>query len=622
MRPPELPKLSPGFELLGCTVEGLVDTGGFAAVYRARGPGGMPYALKFMALSRAGGWAQREMQILLRLSHPNIVRLWGSCFWPEQRPQFLVLKLDFIEGQGLDDWARAHDPDARQVADKVLRVARALAVAHAEGVVHRDVKEANILVREADGEVVLIDFGAGYYPRAPTVTVAVLPPGTPDYRAPEAWRFAEEHEADPQAHYRPGPADDLYALGVVLYALLTGRRPFYLDQEEDGVDAILRTAPVPPHVRNPRVPLELSQLCLRLLAKRPEERVAGAVALCEELTAQLTAADERWAVRLQEWADPVKGRRRPPVHNPPLAPEPQPGEGEVPALPLALAPPSSGAGAAVPLRPVALNALWRAALWASVLAVAVGLCVFLLSRRERVPREPEPRPAQALEAKPAAGQEVAPAVQGLEAARAAAPSESEPASAAAAPLAAPLEDTPAMKTRDTPAKPPLQKARPPGLGPVAKTLAAGATCATLACTTPAPQVRPEPPGEECPPGAVQAMAELGIAIGAKNVTLLVGPPLGVISVKEGPISTVFGGRLEDLRAGSIMKGRILFGGKRVYGRFTQAQEEDGTRTWPVCFELLDSNGHRGLEMESGSTADTAKIYNSVEFRAVDRFKGG
>ncbi|WP_224363553.1 serine/threonine protein kinase [Hyalangium versicolor] len=618
MRLPPLPKVAPGLELLGCTVEGLVDMGGFGAVYRARDPAGMLYALKFMALARAGGWAQREQEILLRLRHSNIVRLWGSCLWPEESSEFLVLKLEFIPGQALDHWAHEWNPDAREVAGKVLGVARALAVAHAEGVVHRDVKEANILVREADGEAVLIDFGAGYFARAPTVTVAVLPPGTPDYRAPEAWRFAEEHEADPRAHYRPGPLDDVYALGVVLYGLLTGQRPFYLDREEDGVAAILHTPPVPPHVRNPRVPVELSQLCLRLLAKRPEERVAGAVVLCQELTEQLAAADARWAVRLQEVGRFMMGRNLP--RAPPPPPEPNPGVGE-PAAPLALAPSSSGAGAAVPLRPVAFHALGRAALWAGALGVVVCLCLFLLSRRERVPREPEAQPVDAHQVKPGTGQEVAPAGQEPEASRAAAPSEPEPTSAAAAPLAVPPEDASAMKTRDTPAMPSRQKPRSPGLGPVGKKVATGAVCATLGCTpAAAPQLRPNAP-EECPRGALEAMAGLNIHVGDVHFALL-NPAQGLdrVFVKEGEATLrLVNGPFEGIPAGSTLKGRLLIGAERVYGRFTLAQEYKGPRTWPVCLELLGGDDERGMPIEV-STDDEARVVNSASVRVVDRFK--
>jgi serine/threonine-protein kinase len=173
-------------------------------------------------------------------------------------------------------------------------------------------------------------------------------------------------------------------------------------------------------------------------------------------------------------------------------------------------------------------------------------------------------------------------------------------------------------------KTPQQKQQK-GLGPVGKAITAGSVCLTFACT--GPQVRPEPPAEPCPPGAVQAMAALNIDIGDNEYALFTsGPVAEVISVREGWASLRLFAPFEDLPDGSILKGRLLFGSERVYGRFTEAQEykKKGVygRTWPVCLELLDHTGKRGMEMKPGSTADTAKVFNSVEVKAVERFQGG
>jgi hypothetical protein len=166
-------------------------------------------------------------------------------------------------------------------------------------VVHRDVKEANILVRDDTGEVVLVDLGVGGDEEAGWRTGGVLPPGTPDYRSPEAWRFERENKGVPGAHYRPTPADDLYALGVVLYWLLANRKPFHVEGRK-GVDAVLTETPKPPHVLNPWVLVELSALCLRLLAKKPEERPADARELCTALTALLDRQEAAWDAPLCE----------------------------------------------------------------------------------------------------------------------------------------------------------------------------------------------------------------------------------------------------------------------------------------------------------------------------------
>jgi serine/threonine-protein kinase len=157
------------------------------------------------------------------------------------------------------------------------------------------------------------------------------------------------------------------------------------------------------------------------------------------------------------------------------------------------------------------------------------------------------------------------------------------------------------------------------LGAVGKAITTGIACFGVACS--GPQVRPEPPAEPCPPGAVQAMAELGIAIGDDRLgVLLSGPITEVISVKEGWTSVRLAGRFKGFPPGVILKGRLLFGGERVYGRFIEAQEPKGSRTWPVCMELLNHDNERGLPMKPGSTAEAAKVFNSVGVKAVDHFK--
>jgi serine/threonine-protein kinase len=167
-------------------------------------------------------------------------------------------------------------------------------------------------------------------------------------------------------------------------------------------------------------------------------------------------------------------------------------------------------------------------------------------------------------------------------------------------------------------KTPQQKQQK-GLSTMGKVACTGVASLTLACT--GPQVRPTPPGEECPEGAVQTMAELKLDIGESITGFF--PPVDdageVISVKEGwTLAQQNGGTNTDQPPNTILKGRLFFGSERVYGRFTEAQ--DGGRTWPVCMELMDSDKVRGLELESGSTVDTARVFNYLRLKAVDRFK--
>lgn len=164
-----------------------------------------------------------------------------------------------------------------------------------------------------------------------------------------------------------------------------------------------------------------------------------------------------------------------------------------------------------------------------------------------------------------------------------------------------------------------QQKQQKGLGAVGKAITASGACLTLACA--GVPVRPEPPGEPCPPGAVETMARLNIVVGHLFTGAIhPGPAAQVVSVKEGWANVRLAGSFGELPPGAILKGRYLLGGTRVYGRFIQAQDREGTRSWPVCIEMRDIEGRRGLELEPGSTAETAKVYSTVEVKAVDRFE--
>ncbi len=310
MNPLDTPPLPPGTRIGGDEVEDVLGLGSFGTVYRMRSPEGYLSALKLVPLEGDNERVWREVELGKHLHHPNLVRHLGWGRWPEDNPRFLWMTLRLIEGPTLEEWGRERERTPGEVVDKVLEVTRGLAMAHEERVVHRDVKEDNILVDERTGQAVLVDFGAGYREGDPTLTKGVFPKGAHLYRAPETWAFIRQHARIPGAHYRAGPAGDLYALGVVLYRLLTGRFPFRLD-DEGGVDveAVLNEAPLPPHLVNPRVPREVEAVCLRLLAKKPEERYPSAVALYEALEEVKARADNTWREPLHQ-EQRAAGKRR------------------------------------------------------------------------------------------------------------------------------------------------------------------------------------------------------------------------------------------------------------------------------------------------------------------------
>ncbi|WP_434384826.1 serine/threonine protein kinase [Melittangium boletus] len=296
-------RLAPGTHVAGFVIDGPLDAGGSGTVYRARREG-RPFALKLLALEDPR--VAREMEALRRQRHPNVVGFQGWGVWPDAAPRFQVLALELVEGLTLEDWAREQNPSALTLVHQVLLpLVLLLADVHGSGVVHRDVKERNVLVRHKDGQPVLVDFGAACHADARRLTPR-LPPGTPEYRSPEVLRHAREWTGEP---FSPGPPEDLWALGVTLYWLLTRELPFG-DRYGPLTQRILNHTPPAPHVLNLRVPPALGEVCQRLLEKDPRARYPDAPALAQALSEAWSHADRSWNL---------------PLFEPPPTPAPAPG---------------------------------------------------------------------------------------------------------------------------------------------------------------------------------------------------------------------------------------------------------------------------------------------------------
>jgi serine/threonine-protein kinase len=266
----ELPQLS-GYEVLG-----VLGKGGMGIVYKARQRGlGRAVAVKMIlagahAGARVRGRFRREAEAVARLQHPGIIQIF-EIGEHEGQP---FLSLELVEGGGLDRRLREAPPSAREAAEMVRRLAEAVAYAHRHGVVHRDLKPANVLLT-ADGTPKISDFGLAKYLEeegGQTQDGAVL--GTPGYMAPE------------QAQGRVGeigPAVDVWALGAILYELLTGRPPFKGSTVWDTLQMVRTTEPVAPRQIRSRVPRDLETMCLKCLEKEPRKRYATADDLAEDL---------------------------------------------------------------------------------------------------------------------------------------------------------------------------------------------------------------------------------------------------------------------------------------------------------------------------------------------------
>jgi class 3 adenylate cyclase/tRNA A-37 threonylcarbamoyl transferase component Bud32 len=213
---------------------------------------------------------RREARSAASLSHdPNIVAIHDRG--KTQNGTYYIV-MEYLEGGTLEDLIEREGPLSPQRATSVaLQVARALSVAHEEGVIHRDIKPQNILLTKT-GEAEVADFGIARAQAATTMTQAGSVMGTVRYISPE------------QALGEPAtPKSDLYSLGMVLYEMLTGELPY--DAETPGAIVMEHVGGLSrsPKVANPKVPDELDAVTVRLLSKDPDDRHADAPALVEDL---------------------------------------------------------------------------------------------------------------------------------------------------------------------------------------------------------------------------------------------------------------------------------------------------------------------------------------------------
>ncbi len=250
------------------------------------------FALK-LAIHSGDERFEREAELLRRIASPHVPRFREKGVWEHPAGAFPYVVMELVEGEPLYAWAAKRNPTSRQVLRVLAQVARALEATHAAKGVHRDVKGFNVLVRPGDGRVFLTDFGAGHYRGAVTLTSKLLPPDSPAYRSPEAWAFLNAFLRHPTAHYQASACDDLFALGVMGYRLVTDEYPPPTQHEESGSEAWSQEEPRARPVRelNPRVSPALEAALLRLLAVAPVERFGGRAREAAEALEQAAATE-------------------------------------------------------------------------------------------------------------------------------------------------------------------------------------------------------------------------------------------------------------------------------------------------------------------------------------------
>jgi eukaryotic-like serine/threonine-protein kinase len=291
--------LKPGTRVGPYELIRLLGAGGMAEVWLARRADGAfkrEVALKLPMLARAQAGLEarfaRERDILASLEHPHIARLYDAGVDSQGLP---YLAMEYVQGEPLTDWCDAHRLGIAERLGLILQVLEAMQYAHEKKVIHRDLKPSNILVTES-GQVRLLDFGVAKLFEAeetdqPALTSVYGRALTPDYASPELLR------GDPI-----DARSDLYALGVLLYELLAGTRPYRL--KSAASIGLLDQAIVTLEVKKPSMQLEpsaaatrastvdrlarhlrgdLDAIALKALAKAPAQRYPSAAAMAEDL---------------------------------------------------------------------------------------------------------------------------------------------------------------------------------------------------------------------------------------------------------------------------------------------------------------------------------------------------
>lgn len=270
--------------------------GGMGVVYKAEDTRLMrAVALKFLSPQVVGSEEEqvrfaREAQAAAALDHPNIC----TTYEIDEAEGQTFIAMAYIEGQSLEEKIKSRPPSVQEAADLAIQVAEGLQEAHERGIIHRDIKSANIMVNKK-GQAKIMDFGLAKLTGRTRLTKTAVVMGTVPYMSPEqALGEAVDHRTD------------IWSLGVVLYEMLTGRIPFEAAHEAALIHKIIYDDPADVETLNPEVPRGLSMIVSRAMAKKKEYRYASVSEMLRDLRGHETLQPEYGAPVKQEI--PANGR--------------------------------------------------------------------------------------------------------------------------------------------------------------------------------------------------------------------------------------------------------------------------------------------------------------------------
>lgn len=266
----------PGTCIQDFVVQQHIGSGTFSDVYRASDTRlDRLVALKFLkpwmhSSANLKARMLREARAVASLQHPNVVPVFEIGQYEGR--DFIASR--FVQGQPLSTWCQQEQPPPRQSARLVAQLASALQAAHANGIVHRDVKPDNVIVDATDHQPMLLDFGLAHFSAAASeLTCEGDIVGTPAYMSPEQASGIRE----------VGPASDIYSLGVILYQMIAGQLPF-AGRPSAVLQQTIHSEPEAPRRINPAIPRDLQTICLKAMARSPNDRYGSAAQLGDDLT--------------------------------------------------------------------------------------------------------------------------------------------------------------------------------------------------------------------------------------------------------------------------------------------------------------------------------------------------